>query len=346
MNMKKFLLSVVCLMVVSILSVMAQNTLVATLSHNGVTTQFYGSSALQSAHDTAEDGDIITLSTGFFDAPTISKAVKIVGAGMGHQGENINDSTVINGKILIDSIVNTKYKLIFEGLRLYNQFNSRYAITNTEFHKCKLDYWGPFGGAMGSGSNITFIGCRIMGFTCSTENVTINFISCMVNNAYPEYSSSMFHFENSVVCMPHNRWEWTTAGMKYSTFNNCVLFVANADYNKSLPETATVTNSVALHGDILLNISDTSNVTVNFDNFFKTFQGGNELKDNVEYDLFELSDAAKAVYKGDDGKEVGIYGGMHPYSSTLSIPQFTKANVAKKAVNGKLSVNIELNGGN
>jgi hypothetical protein len=70
---------------------------------------------------------------------------------------------------------------------------------------------------------------------------------------------------------------------------------------------------------------------------FKTFTGSS---DSTE---FELTDEAKATYLGTDGKEVGMYGGDLPYSSTPSYPQITKMNVANKTTaDGKLSVEIEV----
>ena len=59
---------------------------------------------------------------------------------------------------------------------------------------------------------------------------------------------------------------------------------------------------------------------------------------------FELTDEAKAAYLGIDGKEVGIYGGDYPYTSTPSYPQITKMDVSRKvSADGKLNVEIEVN---
>ena len=58
---------------------------------------------------------------------------------------------------------------------------------------------------------------------------------------------------------------------------------------------------------------------------------------------FELTDEAKTAFLGDDGTEMGMYGGVMPYNSTPSYPQITKMNVANKATaDGKLSVEIEV----
>ena len=41
-----------------------------------------------------------------------------------------------------------------------------------------------------------------------------------------------------------------------------------------------------------------------------------------------------------DGNLLGIYNGEVPYTSTVTYPHFTTFNVAEKAVDGKLSVEV------
>lgn len=53
----------------------------ATLNHNDSITVYYGMNALQQAHASAVNGDIITLSSGIFNSVNITKAVTIRGAG-------------------------------------------------------------------------------------------------------------------------------------------------------------------------------------------------------------------------------------------------------------------------
>lgn len=59
--------------------------------------------------------------------------------------------------------------------------------------------------------------------------------------------------------------------------------------------------------------------------------------------FYQLTDEAKK-YIGDDGTEVGIYGGSLGFDPTPTNPQITKFNVAPKTTaDGKLSVDIEVN---
>lgn len=59
--------------------------------------------------------------------------------------------------------------------------------------------------------------------------------------------------------------------------------------------------------------------------------------------FYELTDEAKQEYVGNDGTEIGIYGGNLPWSTRILSPQITKCNVASKTTaDGKLSVDIEV----
>ena len=59
--------------------------------------------------------------------------------------------------------------------------------------------------------------------------------------------------------------------------------------------------------------------------------------------FYEMTDEAKSEYVGQDGTEMGIYGGNLPYDTRILSPQITKCNVAAKTTaDGKLSVDIEV----
>lgn len=85
-------------------------------------------------------------------------------------------------------------------------------------------------------------------------------------------------------------------------------------------------------------IPNSTNVIVNRDD--------DEIKNLITYSDdkdYKLTDEAKAIMKGTDGTEVGIYGGSLPYDPTPTNPQISKFNVAAKTTaDGKLSVDIEV----
>ncbi|MBR4897373.1 MAG: hypothetical protein IKZ48_01105 [Prevotella sp.] len=60
-------------------------------------------------------------------------------------------------------------------------------------------------------------------------------------------------------------------------------------------------------------------------------------------DCGKLIDEAKQKYVGNDGTEIGQYGGNLPWDIRILSPQITKCNVAAKTTaDGKLSVDIEV----
>ena len=128
----------------------------------------------------------------------------------------------------------------------------------------------------------------------------------------------------------------------YGTLNNCIIYVASGRENESFGSTdVTLFNNVTNSSNLFkYTNSNKTNKTADMTTLFKTFKGTYDDNEN-----FELKDTAKKNYLGTDGKEVGIYGGSLPFDPVPSNPQITKCNVAAKSTaDGKLSVDIEVNG--
>ena len=84
----------------------AQTGLLATLSHEGSISTYYGSTALKDALEKATDGDAITLSAGQFLAANITKNVTLRGAGMSVRTDSIysHEATIVQGAFEIAPI--------------------------------------------------------------------------------------------------------------------------------------------------------------------------------------------------------------------------------------------------
>lgn len=107
-----------------------------------------------------------------------------------------------------------------------------------------------------------------------------------------------------------------------------------------MADTAMANNCVAINLPSLFDNSQSNSdcTTSTFAEVFKDFTGT-----YTDAQTFELTDEAKAQFLGTDGTEVGMHGGVFPYTSTPSYPQITKMNVANKTTaDGKLSVDIEV----
>lgn len=62
-----------------------------------------------------------------------------------------------------------------------------------------------------------------------------------------------------------------------------------------------------------------------------------------EDSFYELTDEAAALYLGDDGTQIGIYGGDSPWDIEPSNPQISKVTVPLKPdVNGILPIQVEI----
>lgn len=145
--------------------------------------------------------------------------------------------------------------------------------------------------------------------------------------------------------------------IQYSMMKNCILYPRH-DQFWPIEETASCEYclgiDVFVEGDqnVFTNITYSSNQTIYKYDIFKTLRWDPEpitwysVAKYTDTETFELTDEAAATYLGSDGTQVGMYGGKFPFTTTLSYPQFTKATVAKEAVDGKLNVNIEINAGN
>ncbi|MBO4802092.1 MAG: hypothetical protein J5545_09545 [Bacteroidaceae bacterium] len=345
--MKKYLFTLVAALVSATLRY-AQNTLVATLSHQDCLTMFYGSSALVSAVEAAESGDIITLSAGQFAFADIDKGITIRGEGAGKTviGQGTSSTKY---QILIPE--NDANRLCMEGLTIDTYYGAGsktvYIYGNTSnlyFIKCVISN-NPISFGSSSSVNATFVDCNIKGLALNGSSYT-KFSNCIVSRfSNVSGTTSKADFFNCIIYA-----EDSYPSNKYyrASFVNSFLFY-NTLYSGTLPSETVAMNSMFIQGHfngvngaidcLSLKQSDVKDIFINYSSY--TDQYG-----IVHYTPVlnsQLTDEAKTLYLGTDGKEVGIYGGQYPYDLTPSYPIITKMNVAKQATaDNKLSVEIEV----
>lgn len=77
----------------------------------------------------------------------------------------------------------------------------------------------------------------------------------------------------------------------------------------------------------------------NFSSVFKTFDGNGY----TEGETYELQDSIANTILGDDGTQVGIYGGPFPFNPNVRNPRIKRCTVAQRATaDNKLAVDIEV----
>lgn len=336
----------------------AQSSLLATLSHDGEISTFYGATAFKEAMAKAENGDAITLSAGQYTAVNITKAITLRGAGMNMRNDSINshDATIINGDFYIDITDSIAERLMIEGVYFASKLYYKGKINNALFMKCRF---GTIVNNSGIVSNATFIHCRIAGSITLGEKSNASFINSIVFDPYNRnFSDSNYQFENCDIVFTYSsiNGSLSTAGnVINSYYKNCVIMVntiAGSSSNTSyvIPSSCVAVNCIGCSNAGAPNISN--------NNIFHYMSAKNSTNVRIEKpssafitagfgytdnEMFELTDEAKAKYLGTDGKQVGIYGGSLPYEEDPTTPQITKCNVAAKSTaDGKLSVDIEV----
>lgn len=307
----------------------AQSSLMATLSHENEISTFYGANALQEAHAASAHGDVITLSSGSFAGVDITKAVTIRGAGMEVDTVNNIEPTIISTDFSIEIPDSVGKSLTIEGI-----------YTNRDITVKNL-------------SNAKFLKSRFESISYANSNASVmkdlDFINCRIAKDIYLSNNSSALFQNSIVCTA------ATNGTCFLSFNNCIIMGGgsssrdNSEYKNNIiincgtgSSQSTYYNNLFIYNADNINSSNTTNVIVKPDDERVTELTG----DYSDSKTYKLNDALKSLIKGTDGTEVGIYGGNMPYDATPTNPQITKFNVSQKTTaDGKLSVDIEVNGG-
>lgn len=322
--MKKFIVLFVAIMAMFATTAKAQSSLLATLNHEGTISTFYGTNALQQAHAAAADGDVITLSSGTFQSVNITKAVTLRGAGMVLDAATQTEPTVLANEFSINIPDETTQRLTIEGIYTNQNVNIE-KLKNAMFLKDRFNVIlaGYRSGQMAT--DLTFIHCKIAKnyVGANTTYNSASFQNCIVSGI----DGYNYIFNNCIIGLGGNHYLCYT-----SEYKNCVI-----KHPQSSSNSTTMYNNLYT-GSHSLDIPNKTNVRVDEDS--------EVIKNILVYsddNDFKLTEEAKALIKGTDGTEVGIYGGNLPFDPTPTNPQISKFNVAAKTTaDGKLSVDIEV----
>ena len=332
-NMKRFFSLALILM--GCIGAMAQNTLVATLSHDSEITMYYGAYALRDAVNAAQSGDIINISGGAFLSVDITKAITLRGTGIDDPAPSY-----ISGNFSINIPAEDENRFTMEGIRCTGQIYMRGAFKSPYFVKNAFSNISFFSNS--AIKNTVYANCRITERLHLDGNSSAQFINSYIVYFSNSSSGSGATFINCII--KTHEWDSSPSLIVSSQLINCILYNGSSDVDIQLPSSTMATNCLAIgyYGLFGQQEASTGNYAIeleSFSNIFKTFTGTYS-KD----EQFELTEEAKSTYIGTDGTEIGMHGGILPYNTTPSYPQITKMNVANKTTaDGKLSVDIEVN---
>ena len=310
-----------------------QSSLVATLSHNGEISVFHGATSLKQAMEAASHGDIITLASGRYDAVNITKAVTLRGAGMEEDSISGTFRTQIAGDFDINIEETTDSHLTIEGIYHENTVTMYGTLNNAMLQKCQFKNI-TYSGDLTAVNSLTCIHCYITDGISLPSVCSANFINCVITTPNNSKGGNM-DFTN---CMIRCRLNL----INNSFFTNCFLYAWYTEYGIDPGYRFLNSSNMATY---------CAGCTSKNENPFRDITGSTNKNFNESIwdtlfkpDTFdELTNEAKAEYIGNDGTEIGIYGGNLPYNTRILSPQITKCNVAAKTTaDGKLSVDIEV----
>ena len=330
-------LFVLLLVVVGSKNALAQS-LIATLQHGDTISTYYGANAFVQAHDAAQTGDIITLSNGTFTATTITKAITLRGAGCYLDTVTGIQPTVFSS-VVDANVPDEEHSLTIEGV---NFSNFRFILLNNpRFIKCHFFAFTTYYGSM---QNAQFVNCRVSipygeFFYNNTFYATnTQFINCHVKTEPSNLKT--VSIINSIV-------EFTNDGQVEMLASNSIFYSrANAWYSYySIDASGSIIhNCVAMHLSGMMDYQDTTNlVEHDFGDVFETYDGYELDFSNQIYESFDLTSDFTSTFTGSDGTEVGIHGGLAPYTSRPNYMVLKQCNVASQStIDNKLSVEIQV----
>lgn len=344
--MKKLFLSIIAL--VGAVSASAQQTeaVTATLQNGANSTVYYGIDAFKTAIANAQDGSIITLSSGTFNVPdNIDKSVRIYGAGMDDDATTNIAKTYLVGGINIKGVEGVlKDNIYMEGLYINSSINIESTdddqIENLKVVKCR------FAGldCRENSNHFIFRQCKIDGGMGGSSSVATGM---MIQNCWISGIIKNFATESTIVvdhCIlagnPDADYGSNWHGAYY--YKNTIMYAAGSGYHcNAISDGGVVVNCLSrfTRGGVITKTNCYSEIA--WSEFFADGQNNSDyyVTDTTTPRTWVL--AAPETYVGDDGTQIGPAGGEFAWDVIPSTPRITQSNIASKTVDGKLSISIK-----
>lgn len=289
------------------------STQVATLKHDSTLMAFYGSNAFVDACNAADTGDVITLSKGVYNPPTIRKKLTIRGVGMEDDGTQVTGTC----SIYADSI--NMEGLYFTDL-LHFRSNCYVYLSHVSVKRFYSDNQNYVRGAVNN--------CRMANISNSNVNITY------VNSSLQDCPS---FFGTCINCI-------VKGDNLQGIYENCILEPLSSKYSIFAGSTTTSGNCVVYNpNNYRISGGINTNLRIVNSGLFKDFQAISYT--SVSFQSYELTDSAKTAYLGSDSTQVGLYGGFLPFTKYF-IPRISQLSVSRSTTaDGKLSVSVTIDEG-
>lgn len=319
--MKKVLLTLACVFGMST-AASALTSSAVLLQHNGNITT-YAAEDIGSAMAAAADGDEVFLNEGKYPGFTISKAIKIKGAGQ---------TTVIDGSITIDNSGDTSIGDIFIGfMKINNDIIGKSSVNKLNLLQCNFRYYKQEGGVIDE----VFVdrcetSCLYLDATYK-ETVTIGDVT--TTTTYPR--TKKFTAINSKISVSQGVSVYS-AYPPYTIVNCYVSFTYN-NYGLTVINSITE-NSGNIYYSELINCSYRT-LYGNTNKLTGCYQSDTYGSDIVGWSIYKLEDNN---FFGNDGTVIGPLGGTRntPFTLVPVVPRVTESTLKVDPTNKKLDVTV------
>ncbi|MCX7696375.1 MAG: hypothetical protein N2Z72_01620 [Bacteroidales bacterium] len=314
---------------------------IVVLHHQGSSQVFKGNNAFSLAYQSAQNGDTLYLSGGFFWFVNINKKLVIFGAGHHPDSTIATGQSIVQGNVILESDADSLY---LEGL--YINGNISYSSPGH-----KVDYVTIRRCAF---NNISFTGNRSNPslYNLIEQNVILSNAD-FSNTTHLVFRNNIFQnrFHHGYYALISNNiflrspyWSWYGGvpiyNTDYSIIRNNIFF----------SETVGVGFLECENNQIL------NNLFITTPDYTSNFSSGNyhdypqsSIFINCPNNTFDYSYnyhlQNPAVLLGNDGTQVGIYGGSAPWKegSVPKIPHIIQKNIASQTdSNGMLNIQIKV----
>lgn len=328
MKTRNFILSMIVLCSMTIAQAQRTDVMTATLQHGDNVTVFTTQTAFANAYAAADDGDVITLSPGTFNATNLTKSVNIYGSGFEENETDGTSITQINGDLSIGVTDGTLSNMHIEGVYFYDYVrnNASSPLTNVTIKKCSFRRELSICSEI---TNVTFCNCYTGTIYGRSDIMANNLLvtNCYVNGCVKAFQSgSTVLIDHCIITgfiAVYSGSGNITGDLACSAFTwkNCVFTYwnsssqwSNYNYNR-VGVGATVYNCI--YRQHMGNISFTSYDLIQVERGTQIFSDAN----NDTYTptrTFTL--IQPTVWLGTDGTQIGVSGGNYPWSRVPATP--------------------------
>lgn len=324
--MKRTLLLICTLFCANVL--IAQEQL-ATLKHNGNISVFYGANAFVEAYNAASNGDTINLSDGNFNPVTVRKSLVLRGNSAIADTARRSNGTLIAGNITLH--LQDSLHVEVEGINFQNnlELNTIAGSSKIKLSKCVIKSLiaGYSNSSSITISDLFIVNCIISySNVCPTINSLVRFYNCVIGKM------SQYSFFNNCIIMCRSQ-----SGGEYNINNNIIFKGSDNSTN------FTYANSYSgiLCGYTSANGSN--NTFMNATDVFETWNGSTSGGLSTNPETYRLKENVANTILGNDGTQVGIFGGAYPFDFTPSYTVIKRLNVSQRTnAEGMLGIEVEL----